>query len=62
LDLGAEEFQDFQEVKDVAAEIKRIADGIGAHGVIVTAWQSYKDMDLYTDRRQSLIMLSHRCC
>lgn len=40
--MGAEEFIDFRETKDVAARIKEVADGIGAHGVLVTAWQSYK--------------------
>ena len=44
LKLGAEEFVDFREVEDVAASIKKIADGVGAHGVIVTAWQSYKGL------------------
>jgi len=42
MDVGAEEFVDFQEVKDVPEKIKEIADGIGAHGVLVTAYQSYK--------------------
>ena len=42
LEMGAEAFVDFREVKDVASETKQIADGVGAHGVIVTAWQSYK--------------------
>ena len=40
--LGAEEFVDFKEHKDVAARIKEVADGVGAHGVLVTAYQSYK--------------------
>ena len=42
MDVGAEEFVDFREVKDVPEKIKEIADGIGAHGVLVTAYQSYK--------------------
>ena len=42
--MGAEEFVDFKEHKDVAARIKEIADGVGAHGVLVTAYQSYKGM------------------
>jgi len=42
LELGAEEFIDFREVKDIPTRIQEIADGIGAHGVLVTAWQSYK--------------------
>lgn len=42
MEVGAEEFVDFTEVKDVPAKIKEIADGVGAHGVLVTAYQSYK--------------------
>lgn len=42
LELGAEAFVDFREVKDVPAEVLKIADGVGAHGVIVTAYQAYK--------------------
>jgi D-arabinose 1-dehydrogenase-like Zn-dependent alcohol dehydrogenase len=38
---GAEEFIDFKEVGDVASEVIRICDGIGAHAVFVTAVQSY---------------------
>jgi len=41
-EMGAEEFIDFTKVKDVAAEVKKVADGIGAHGCIVTAYQAYK--------------------
>lgn len=44
LKLGGEVFIDFKEEKDVPARVKEIADGIGAHGVVVTAWQSYKGM------------------
>lgn len=39
--LGAEHFLDFRKIDDVAAEILKITDGIGAHGVFVTAPQSY---------------------
>ena len=42
LSIGAEEFVDFKEVKDVPAKVKEIAGGIGAHGVLVTAYQAYK--------------------
>ncbi|KAF2015546.1 hypothetical protein BU24DRAFT_441206 [Aaosphaeria arxii CBS 175.79] len=38
---GAEEFIDFKQVSDVAAEVIRICDGLGAHAVFVTAVQSY---------------------
>lgn len=40
--MGAEEFIDFKEHKDVAGRVKEVADGVGAHGVLVTAYQSYK--------------------
>ena len=42
LSMGAEEFIDFKETQDVAARVKEIAGGIGAHGVLVTAYQAYK--------------------
>ena len=42
LSMGAEAFIDFRETKDVPAEVVKIADGIGAHGVLVSAYQAYK--------------------
>ena len=42
LSMGAEAFVDFTATKDVTAEVIRIADGVGAHGVLVTAYQAYK--------------------
>jgi alcohol dehydrogenase, propanol-preferring len=42
LELGADEFIDFKEHSDVAARVKEIAGGVGAHGVLVTAYQAYK--------------------
>ena len=42
LSMGAEAFVDFKETTDVVAEVIKIADGIGAHGVLVTAYQAYK--------------------
>lgn len=41
LSMGAEAFIDFTKEKDVPEKIKEIADGIGAHGVLVTAYQAY---------------------
>ncbi|KAF1937219.1 hypothetical protein EJ02DRAFT_458900 [Clathrospora elynae] len=38
---GAEHFIDFKKVDDVAKEVVRIRDEIGAHGVFVTAVQAY---------------------
>ena len=51
LSMGAEAFIDFRETKDVPAEVVKIADGIGAHGVLVSAYQAYKG-------RQNLQFLS----
>ena len=45
LKMGAEEFIDFKEHEDVAARVKEVAGGVGAHGVLVTAYQSYKGMN-----------------
>lgn len=61
LNMGAEAFIDFREEKDVAAKVKEVADGIGAHGVLVTAWQSYKSMSpsiLQQSSRTSLLKFS----
>jgi len=35
--IGAEHFVDFMKVKDVNAEVVRLAGGVGVHGVLVTA-------------------------
>ena len=40
--IGAEAFIDFKKETDVPAKVREIAGGIGAHGVMVTAWQTYK--------------------
>ena len=40
--LGAEVFLDFKQETDIPARVKEIADGLGANGVVVTAWQTYK--------------------
>ncbi len=42
--IGAEAFIDFKQAPDVPAKVREIAGGIGAHGVMVTAWQTYKGM------------------
>lgn len=51
LKLGAEAFIDFKETSNVAAEVVKLADGIGAHGVFVTAPQAYKDAISYVGNR-----------
>ena len=50
---GAEEFVDFTKEKDVPAKVREIADGIGAHGVLVTAYQAY-------ERMLNLLIVSNR--
>lgn len=47
LSMGAEEFIDFKDVGDVAAEVKRVAGGVGTHRVIVTAYQAYESAISY---------------
>ncbi|KAK3720451.1 hypothetical protein LTR37_003864 [Vermiconidia calcicola] len=55
--MGSEEFVDFQSESDVAAKVKEITGGIGAHGVLITAYQSYKDAFGYIgDRKGGKIM------
>ncbi|KAL4950520.1 glycosyl hydrolase family 76-domain-containing protein [Aspergillus filifer] len=41
LKMGAEAFVDFKSTADPAGEVIQIADGIGAHGVFVTAQAAY---------------------
>ncbi|KAI7210855.1 alcohol dehydrogenase, partial [Hortaea werneckii] len=55
--MGAEAFVDFKEHDDVAAKVKEVCDGVGAHGVLVTAYQSYKDaISFIADRIGGKIM------
>jgi len=57
LAMGAEAFVDFRDTKDVAAKVVEIADGVGAHGVLVTAYQAYKDaMNFVGNRKGAKIM------
>ncbi|KAI9871323.1 MAG: hypothetical protein M1830_002723 [Pleopsidium flavum] len=57
MSLGAEAFVDFKESKDVAAEVVKIADGIGAHGVFVTAPSAYNTaIGLVGDRVGAKVM------
>lgn len=41
-EMGAEVFIDFTQTKDTAAAVVEAAGGVGAHGVVVTAYQAYK--------------------
>lgn len=55
--VGAEAFVDFKESKDVTAEVIKIADGVGAHGVIVTAPSAYNSaISLVGDRIGAKVM------
>jgi propanol-preferring alcohol dehydrogenase len=57
LGKGAEHFVDFKEVPNVAEEIKKLTDGIGAHGVFVTAPAAYQNaVDLIGDRVGGTVM------
>jgi D-arabinose 1-dehydrogenase-like Zn-dependent alcohol dehydrogenase len=47
----AEAFVDFRKVKDTAAEVIRLCDGIGAHGVFVTAPAAYPTAIAYVGTR-----------
>ncbi|KAK3048886.1 hypothetical protein LTR09_009781 [Extremus antarcticus] len=58
LEVGAEAFVDFTKEKDVAAKVIEIADGIGVHGVVVTAYQAYKTaLDYVGNRKGARVMV-----
>ena len=57
LEMGAEAFVDFREVKDVPAEVIKIAGGIGAHGVLVTAYQAYRDAMKFIGKRKGPVIM-----
>lgn len=42
---GAEAFIDFKRESDIPARVREVCDGVGAHGVLVTAWQTYKGLN-----------------
>jgi alcohol dehydrogenase, propanol-preferring len=43
LEYGAEAFHSFEDSKDLAAEVIATCGGVGAHGVFVTAGESYSN-------------------
>lgn len=43
----ADKVLQFKEHSDVAARVKEVAGGVGAHGVLVTAYQAYNGMLKY---------------
>lgn len=57
LRMGAEAFVDFNKSSDSAKEVIEIADGVGVHGVIVTAPAAYKTaVSFVGDRIGSMVM------
>mgnify|MGYP002718587702 FL=1 len=57
LDMGAEAFVDFKEVADPTKAVIEIADGVGAHGVFVTAPAAYKTaVSFIGDRVGGIVM------
>ena len=42
LEVGAEAFVDYGELENVAEEVIRVCDGVGAHAVFVTAVPAYR--------------------
>jgi len=55
--LGAEAFVDFKTSSDVTADVIKLTDGIGAHGVFVTAPQSYGNALSYLGSRVSGVVM-----
>jgi D-arabinose 1-dehydrogenase-like Zn-dependent alcohol dehydrogenase len=51
LKMGAEAFIDFKKEPDTAAAVIKIADGIGGHGVFVTAQAAYPTALAYLGQR-----------
>ncbi|KAJ5771580.1 Polyketide synthase enoylreductase [Penicillium odoratum] len=57
LRMGAEAFVDFKEADDTVAAVIQVADGVGVHGVFVTAPAAYKNAVAYVgDRVGAMIM------
>ena len=57
LDKGAEAFIDFRQTADVAQAVIDVADGIGAHGVFVTAPQAYTSAISYVGNRIGSVVM-----
>lgn len=58
LKMGAEAFVDFRTCGDVAGEVKRVAGGVGAHGVFVTGTAAYGSAVGYVGDRVNGVV----CC
>lgn len=56
-EMGAEAFVDFRETTDAVQAVVDIADGVGAHGVFVTAPPAYKSAVSYVGKRVGAIVM-----
>lgn len=57
LEMGAEAFVDFVEVPDPARAVIQLTDGVGAHGVFVTAPAAYKTALSYIGDRIGAVLM-----
>lgn len=57
LEMGAEAFVDFNETDDPAKAVIEVADGVGVHGVFVTAPAAYKTAVSYVGDRVGAIVM-----
>lgn len=56
-EMGAEAFVDFRETENAGEAVTKITDGIGAHGVFVTAPAAYKTALSYVGKRVGAIVM-----
>lgn len=57
MEMGAEAFIDFLETSDAAQAVIQLADGVGAHGVFVTAPAAYKTALSYIGDRIGAVLM-----
>lgn len=57
MEMGAEAFVDFKEVDDPAKTVVDTADGVGVHGVFVTAPAAYKTAVSYVGDRVGAVVM-----
>lgn len=57
LSMGAEAFVDFRETEDAAQAVIQTADGVGVHGVFVTAPAAYKTAFSYVGERIGAVVM-----
>lgn len=55
--MGAEAFVDFMETPDATKAVVEVADGVGAHGVFVTAPAAYKVATSYVGDRVGAVVM-----